>query len=131
MPLPTPQEFLAKLEASPADAAAFDKLAGGKTRREAVEDTLAAVSATITAAAALKAQVAASKAKIAALETARKSQPASFMKTPPSLPVKATPQVTATAASFATQPLIMARAEFDKLTPADKSRFFKTGGKLV
>jgi hypothetical protein len=128
MPLPTPDQFLAKLEASPADAAAFDKLAGGKTRRQAVEATLAAVSATITAAASLKAQVAASKAKIAALEAARKSQPSS-MKTPPS-PVKA-PIATATAASFATAPLRMLRAEFQKLSDTDKIRFSKSKGRLV
>jgi hypothetical protein len=128
MPLPTPDQFLAKLEASPADAAAFDKLAGGKTRRQAVEDTLAAVTATITATAALKAQVAASKAKLAALEAAKLSQ-SNLMKTPPSLPVKATLQ--ATAASFATPVLTMTRAEFNKLTEADKIRFSKAKGKLV
>jgi hypothetical protein len=71
MPLPTPEQFLAKLAASPADAAAFDKFAGGKTRREAVEATLTAVTATITANAASKAKVAASKAKVAALEKAK------------------------------------------------------------
>jgi hypothetical protein len=36
-----------------------------------------------------------------------------------------------TAATFATPALEMARAEFAKLTAADKSRFSLTGGKLV
>lgn len=36
-----------------------------------------------------------------------------------------------TAASFATAPLVMAHAEFSKLTPADKSKFSKQGGKLI
>ncbi len=129
MPLPSPQEFLAKLAASPADAAVFDKLAGGKTRREAVEATLAAVTATITATAALKAQVAASKAKLAALEAARKSQPASFMKTTPP-PVKAL-QATTSAAAFAKPQMTMLRSEWQNLSAKDKSRFFAEGGKLV
>ncbi len=130
MPLPTPDQFLAKLAASPADAAAFDKFAGAKTRREAVENTLAAVTATITANAALKAQVAASKAKLAAIYAAKLSQ-SNLMKTT-SPPTKA-PTITAshTAASFATPAFSMTRAEFQKLTPADKLRFSKAGGKLI
>jgi hypothetical protein len=136
MPLPTPDQFLAKLAASPADAAAFDaatrRESPGKTRREAVEACHKLATATLTANAALKAQVAASKAKVAALEAARKSQPtSSFMKTTP-LPTKA-PTITAshTAASFATPAVTMTRSEFEKLTAQDKNRFFKTGGKLV
>jgi septal ring factor EnvC (AmiA/AmiB activator) len=45
--------------------------------------------------------------------------------------VMKTPQATTTAASFATAPLIMARAEFEKLSHSDRARFFKTGGKLI
>ena len=75
MPLPSPDQFLAKLAADPAAAAAFDRATQrdtpGRSRKDAVVATLAAVTATITANAALKAQVAASKAKLAALETAK------------------------------------------------------------
>ena len=75
MTLPSPDQFLAKLAAAPAAAAAFDRATQrdtpGKSRKEAVVATLAAVTATITANAALKAQVAAARQKIAALETAK------------------------------------------------------------
>ena len=75
MTLPSPQEFLEKLNADPQAAAAFDRATQrdtpGRSRKDAVFTTLAALTATITANAALKAQVAASKAKLDALETAR------------------------------------------------------------
>ena len=75
MKLPSPQEILTKLAADPQAGAAFDAATQrdtpGKTRREAVVATLAALTATITANAALKAQVAAARQKIAALEAAR------------------------------------------------------------
>jgi hypothetical protein len=137
MPLPTPDQFLAKLAASPTAAAAFDaatrRESPGKTRREAVEACHKLATATLTANAALKAQVAASKAKVAALEVAKLSQ-SNLMKTttpPPTKAPQATITASHTAASFATPAVTMTRSEFDKLTPSDKARFFKTGGKLV
>jgi hypothetical protein len=44
---------------------------------------------------------------------------------------KPAPQATTTAQQFAKPVMTMARAEFDKLIPADKSAFFKNGGKLI
>ena len=134
MPLPSPQEFLEKLNADPQAAAAFDRATQrdtpGRSRLEAVTDCHKLATATLAEIELNKSKLAAAKAKIAALEAAKLSQ-FNLMKTPPSLPVKATPQATVTAASFTTPPLIMARAEFQKLSPADRSRFFKTGGKLI
>ncbi len=74
--IPTPDQFLAKLAASPADAAAFDRATQRerphcRTRHEAIIDTLAAVNATIAETQAIKAKLAASKAKLAALEKAK------------------------------------------------------------
>lgn len=179
--LPTPYQFLTRLEASPADAAAFDQatrreLPHCKTRREAVEAVLNAVRATIAESAALKTKLAASKTKLAALEVAKlknqrlkaeltlsknrleklKSAPAkpnvleiyssltgqakrdflrknavelqTFMKTIP-LPTRA-PTANITAAEF-TEPPTMTRSEFQKLSPADRLRFSKQGGKLI
>ena len=135
MTLPSPQEFLAALAADPQAAAAFDaatrRESPGKSRREAVETCHQLATATLAEIELNKSKLAAAKAKIAALEAARKFQQSS-MKTPPSLPTKATPQAaTVTAASFATPPLIMARAESQKPSPADKLRFSKAGGKLI
>ena len=62
-----------------------------------------------------KAAVAASTAKLKAQQAVAAIQPAA----------------TVTAAEFETKPLRMSRAEFNKLTPADKSRFSTTGGKLI
>jgi hypothetical protein len=121
MPLPTVNDFLAKLEANPREAAEFDKNSQGRTRRQAVEDTLAAVKATIAENQALKAKLAATKAKQAALEAARKSQ--SVMKT--------SPITTVTAAAFAKPKMTMLRSEWKKLSDSDRSRFFAEGGKLV
>jgi hypothetical protein len=38
---------------------------------------------------------------------------------------------TITAAEFGTKQMVMVRGEFDKLSPADKSRLFAEGGKLI
>jgi hypothetical protein len=127
MPLPTVNQFLAKLEASPADAAEFDRYAGGRTRRQAVEATLAAVKATLAENEASKAKLAATKAKQAALEAARKSQ--SIMKTP--ITPTPAPITTITAAAFAKPKMTMLRSEWKKLSDADRSRFFAEGGKLI
>lgn len=49
---------------------------------------------------------------------------------PAAAPVAPSPKLTS-AAEFATPVLTMTRKEFDLLTPEDKMRFFKTGGKLA
>jgi hypothetical protein len=128
MPLPTVNQFLAKLEASPADAAEFDRYAGGRTRRQAVEATLAAVKATLAENEASKAKLAATKAKQAALEAARKSQ--SIMKTP--ITPTPAPITTITAAQFS-QPkgAFMNLAEFNKLSHQERNRFIREGGRLT
>jgi hypothetical protein len=126
--LPTPQEFLNRLAANPADAAEFDRYAQGRTRAQAVEDTLTAVKASLAENAALKAKLAATKAKQAALERAKISQ--SIMKNTVTTPTKATTG-TITAAAFAKPQMTMLRSEWQNLSNADKSRFFAEGGKLV
>jgi hypothetical protein len=141
MPLPTPEQFLAKLAASPTDAAAFDAATRRerphcKTRREAVAATLSAVKATLAESAAMKAKLAASKNKLAALESARalKTSPAPLMTTsmPTASAAKPAPQAaTTTAAQFATPKLTITREDFRSLTPQDKGRFVKSGGTLV
>jgi hypothetical protein len=118
---------MAKLESNPQVAAEFAAATPGKSRREAVEACHQLAVATLAEVAANKTKLAAARAKIAALEAAKKSQPTPSMHTTPS-PTKAP---TVTAAAFATAPLAMTRSEFSKLSPADKMRFFKTGGKLV
>jgi hypothetical protein len=131
--IPTVTQALERLQQNPREAAQFDACSPpGTTRREAVVATLAAFAAKRAENEAMRAKLLAARQKIAALEAARKSQPASSMKTPPSLTVKATPQAaTVTAAAYATQPLLMARAEFQKLSDTDKIRFSKSKGRLV
>ncbi len=138
MPLPTPEQFLAKLTASPTDAAAFDAATRRerphcKTRREAVAATLSAVKATLAESAAMKAKLAASKNKLAALETARalKTSPAPLMTTSTPTAKPAPQTATTTAAQFATPKLTITREDFRSLTPQDKGRFVKSGGTLV
>jgi hypothetical protein len=55
---------------------------------------------------------------------------AAFAKATPATPA-ATITGTVTAAQFAKPIATMSRAEFNKLTPADKSRFSREGGKLI
>jgi hypothetical protein len=140
MPLPTPEEFLARLAASPTDAAAFDEATHRerphcKTRREAVVATLSAVKATLADNAAMKAKLAASKNKLVALETARAT--AARLKTSPQ-----TPMTTPSATSIASEILrlqaeavvaskLKTRAEFDELTPRARNEFIRNGGKLI
>jgi hypothetical protein len=57
------------------------------------------------------------------------SRPAPAPLAPASRPAPA--PATITAAQFAKPEIRMARREWDKLTPTDKSRFFQTGGKLA
>ena len=128
MTLPSVNQYMAALDANPQVAAAFAAATPGKSRREAVEACHRLATSTLAEIELNKSKLAVARAKIAALEAARKSQPTPSMKTPS--PVKA-PTATATAASFATKPLLMARSEFDKLTPADKIRFAKAKGQLV
>jgi chromosome segregation ATPase len=159
MPLPTVDQFLAKLAANPADAAEFDEHTRRerphcKTRREAVEATLAAVQATLAENQAAKATLDAKKAKQAALETARvtharltaelattrtklstlesarKSQP--VMKTIPS-PTKAPIVKLTSAADYqnSISPPTMTRSEFHKLTPAQRNLWIREGGRLA
>lgn len=75
MPLPSPEQFLAKLEADPAAAAAFDaatrRESPGKTRREAVAACHRLATTTLAALEVNKAKLAAARQKIAALEAAR------------------------------------------------------------
>jgi hypothetical protein len=75
MKLPSPQEFLDKLAASPADAAAFDRATQrerpGKTRREAVAACHALAVATFTEIEANKRKLIAARQKITALEKAK------------------------------------------------------------
>ncbi len=120
---------MAALSNNPQIAAEFAAATPGKTRLEAVQACHTLATNTLREIELNKSKLVIARQKIAALEAARKSQPASFMKTTPS-PTKAPIAIT-TAASFASQPLIMARAEFQKLTEADKIRFAKAKGKLV
>ena len=123
---------MAKLANNPQVAAEFAAATPGKTRLEAVQACHTLATNTLAEIEVNKRKLVVARAKIAALEAARKSQPASSMKTPPSLTVKATPQAaTVTAAAYATQPLLMARAEFQKLSDTDKIRFSKSKGRLV
>ena len=75
MKLPSPQEFLDKLAASPADAAAFDRATQrerpGKSRREAVAACHALAVATFTEIEANKRKLIAARQRIAALEQAK------------------------------------------------------------
>jgi sugar diacid utilization regulator len=75
MKLPSPQEFLDKLAASPAAAAAFDRATQrerpGKSRREAVAACHALAVATFTEIEANKRKLIAARQKIAALEQAK------------------------------------------------------------
>ena len=139
MKLPSPQEFLNKLAADPQAAAAFDaatrRESPGKSRREAVEACHRLAVTTLSEIELNKRKLLIARAKIAALEAARKSQPASSMKTPPS-PTKApiaiaTATATVTAAAFAKPQMTMLRSEWQNLSAKDKSRFFAEGGKLV
>jgi hypothetical protein len=70
----------------------------------------------------------ASHQQLNAKKAAATAKPASAIPAP----VKpATQTATTTAAQFATPELKMERGEFRKLSPADKSRFLKSGGTLV
>jgi hypothetical protein len=75
MKLPSPQEFLDKLAASPADAAAFDRATQrerpGKTRRESVAACHALAVATFAEIEANKRKLIAARQKITALEKAK------------------------------------------------------------
>ena len=75
MKLPSPQEFLAALEADQKAAAAFDAATRrerpGKSRREAVADCHRLATATLAEIELNKRKVAAARQKIAALETAK------------------------------------------------------------
>jgi hypothetical protein len=137
MPLPSPQEFLAKLEADPQAAAAFDRAtqrdSPGRSRLEAVQACHTLATNTLREIEVNKAKLVIARQKIAALEAARKSQPASFMKTtpPPTKAPIATATATVTAAAFAKPQTAMLRSEWQNLSAKDKSRFFAEGGKLV
>lgn len=128
--LPTTDQFLAALAANPQDAIDFDRATKRerphcKTRRDAVEATLSAVRSKIDEQAARLSRITATKARVVAVQHAKALTPA-----PTPAPVAAPIKLT-TAAAFATPPLVMARAEFEKLTAADRSRFFAQKGKLV
>jgi hypothetical protein len=76
MPLPTPEQFLAKLAASPTDAAAFDAATRRerphcKTRREAVVATLGAIDALQAENVAKLEQLRLARQKIASIESAK------------------------------------------------------------
>lgn len=167
----TPEQFLAKLAASPADAREFDSCAPrGMSRREHVEFTLAQVKNSCAnvadskrlaiaraANSSLKSDLEKAMARIKFMtpeSTVRHNlhaapgckkpigpaKPFSSIKqsttTPPMKSINNTPAAPLTpkltnASEFATAPLVMTRAEFEKLTPIDKTRFFKSGGKLA
>jgi hypothetical protein len=74
-------------------------------------------------------------AKIATAKTIRPTasaapKPAATTSKPASAPAPPSPRLTR-AAEFATPELRMTKAEFATLTPADKSRFSTSGGRLV
>ena len=79
MKLPSPQEFLAALEADQKAAAAFDAATRrerpGKSRREAVADCHRLATATLAEIELNKRKLVIARAKIAALEAARESAP--------------------------------------------------------
>ena len=109
---------LAKLEAVLADCRARKAKAAPGTPMPLIAclaDKTAVREAITARLEASKAAVAASTAKLKAQQAVAAIQPAA----------------TVTAAEFETKPLRMSRAEFNKLTPADKSRFSTTGGKLI
>ena len=60
------------------------------------------------------------------IEAIKKSNPKTIMPTIPNPPSQPT-----TAAAFATPQITMTRAEFSKLSPSDKSRLVKQGGKII
>ena len=133
----SPEQFLTKLAASPADARAFDACAPrGMSRRQHVEFTLAQVKNSCTnvaeskkladaraANARLKSEVANARARLATAQIK-----ATYPMKPP---LPAAPSATHTAAQFSAPKITMARAEFDKLSPSDSRRFFAEGGKLI
>ncbi len=138
MPLPTPEQFLAKLAASPTDAAAFDAATRRerphcKTRREAVAATLSAVKATLADNAAMKAQLATKRQKITALEAARAIN--SRLKTSHLMPAPSATSIASEIlrlqAEAEAAAKIKTRAQFNELTPQAKSDFFRKGGKLA
>ena len=112
---------LAKLEAVLADCRA--RKASAKPGTPAL---IACLSEKLTDTAAVKnavqARLDAGRAKFAAVEAQQRAKAAA---------AAIQPAATVTAAEFETKPLRMSRAEFNKLTPADKSRFSTTGGKLI
>ncbi len=75
MPLPSPDQFLAKLASDPAAAAAFDRATQrdtpGKSRKDAVHACHRLATTTLAEIAANKAKLIAARQKIAALEAAR------------------------------------------------------------
>jgi hypothetical protein len=133
----TPEQFLTKLAASPADARAFDACAPrGMSRRQHVEFTLAQVKNSCTnvaesktladaraANARLKAEVANARARLATAQI----QASNSMKPKP----PAAPAPTHTAASFSAPKITMARAEFDKLSATDAYSFLAQKGKIL
>lgn len=131
MKLPPVSEYMAALANNPQVAAEFAAATTGKTRLEAVTACHTLATNTLAAIELNKRKLVIARAKIAALEAAKLSQ-SNLMKpqsTPPKAPATAT--ASHTAATFATPAFSMTRAEFQKLTPADKLRFSKAGGKLV
>jgi len=96
MSLPTVDQALEKLAANPAEAAAFDACyqGQGKTRREAVLATLAAMRATIAEADAKRQLLTAKREKIALLEKAKAATPAKPAPRPAAI-AKASPKAAA------------------------------------
>jgi hypothetical protein len=135
MTLPSVTEFMAKLASNPAVAAEFAAATLGRSRLEAVQACHTLATNTLAEIEVNKRKLVVARAKIAALEAARKSQPTSFMKTPPSppkVPIAITAATaTVTAAAFAKPQMTMLRSEWQNLSAKDKSRFFAEGGKLV
>ena len=140
----TPEQFLTKLAASPADGREFDSYAPpGMNRRAHIEHILTRVNNSCAsvaeskrladariAHAKLKQDLSAARARLAAAQI----KASNFMKPQPPIaaPQATTPVVKLTsAAEFRREELNMSRAQFLTLTAADKMRFSKAGGKLV
>jgi hypothetical protein len=130
MQLPSTEQFLAKLEANPKEAAEFDAINPHTTRRAAVEKLMNAVRAKQAEGVALRAKLAATNARVVALERARATMPPAKLTLAPTPAPVAAPTKTVTAAEFSTPQVTMTRDEHRKLSVTDKARFFREGNKL-
>lgn len=82
---------------------------------------------------ALEAEIDALKTQLTSAKAVNRTAPRAAVKPTATQRTASAPVTpgTTTAASFATPPLAMTRAEFSKLSPSDKLKFSQNGGKLT